>query len=185
MENNLNIGERIADYRKQKAVSIKDLAEKAGVTSSLLSQIERGLANPSLNSLRAIAQALDVPITVFFQEPINGAALVVKKSLRKKLILPDSDDVVYELLSSNANKQIEFALMNIKPGVKSVETPMAHTGEEAAIIFGGTIKLMIGGEEIILEDGDSVCIPPNTPHLWHNVGERDTIVIFAVSPPSF
>jgi transcriptional regulator with XRE-family HTH domain len=185
MEDNLKIGERIAELRRRRNISIKELAEKTGVTSSLLSQIERGLANPSLNSLRALALALEVPITVFFQESFNGKDLVVRKNKRKKLQLPDSDEVIYELLSPNASKQIEFALMNIKPGVQSIEKPMAHTGEEAAIVLGGSIKLTLGEEELILNDGDSVCIPPNIPHKWQNIDKKDVMVIFAVSPPSF
>lgn len=185
MTDGINIGKRIAYYRRQKALSIKELAEKTGLTSSMISQIERNVANPSLNSLRAIAQALDIHMTAFFQGPINEADLVVRKNMRRKLILPDSDGVGYELLSSALNMQIEFAISKMKPGSKSVNTPMAHTGEEAALVLGGSLKLIINGEEIILEDGDSVCIPPNTPHLFHNDGDSEVTLIFAISPPSF
>ena len=74
----INIGEKILDYRKAKNMNIKELAAKSGVTSSMLSQIERGLANPSINSLKNIAKALEIPIFNFFVSQVDTASLVVR-----------------------------------------------------------------------------------------------------------
>ena len=63
---NVNIGQRIRHYRQLQGITLKTLAEKVGVTSSMLSQIERDLANPSLNTLRAISAVLDVPLFRLF-----------------------------------------------------------------------------------------------------------------------
>ena len=67
----LNIGEKIAQYRKSKDLSIRELAKMADVTPSLLSQIERGLANPSVNSLKSIANALNAPLFTFFTSEVK------------------------------------------------------------------------------------------------------------------
>ncbi len=64
--NDLNLGEKIAEVRKKQNLSIRDLAKLADVTPSLLSQIERGLANPSVNSLKSIASSLNVPLFTIF-----------------------------------------------------------------------------------------------------------------------
>ena len=66
MESELNIGLIIKNFRTEKEMTIKDLAKKVQITSSMLSQIERGQANPSLNTIRLIAQALDKPLFKFF-----------------------------------------------------------------------------------------------------------------------
>lgn len=62
----LGLGKKIQNYRLNKKFTIKELAEKIGITSSMLSQIERDLVNPSIATLRAISKALDVPLFMFF-----------------------------------------------------------------------------------------------------------------------
>src|SRR5579859_3252669 len=64
-----DIGRRLAAYRAQCGMRVADLAREVGVTPSLISQIERGLSRPSVSTLFAIAQALDVPVDAFFREP--------------------------------------------------------------------------------------------------------------------
>lgn len=81
--NDINIGEKIAEFRKAKNLSIRELANLSQVTPSLLSQIERGLSNPSINSLKLISKALDIPIFHFFLEPVNTKNLIVRADKRK------------------------------------------------------------------------------------------------------
>ena len=92
----INIGEKIAQYRKRKGLSIRELAKLANVTPSLLSQIERGLANPSVNSLKSIANALSTPLFTFFTSEVVKEDLIVRGDNRKKVILPGEDNVIYE-----------------------------------------------------------------------------------------
>ena len=62
----IDIGKKIKDVRKNKGLSIKDVAKKAGISSSMLSQIERGLANPSINTLKLITHILEIPMFTLF-----------------------------------------------------------------------------------------------------------------------
>lgn len=73
--NDLNLGEKIAEVRKKQNLSIRDLAKLADVTPSLLSQIERGLANPSVNSLKSIASSLNVTLFTFFVSEVDKKKL--------------------------------------------------------------------------------------------------------------
>lgn len=181
----INIGEKILEYRKQKSFSIKELSEKSGVTSSMLSQIERGHANPSINSLKAVAKALEVPIFNFFVSPVDTNTLVVRSDQRKKMILPDNDAFVYELLSPNTNGSIGMMLMTLAPGTSSSTTLMDHPGEEEAYVKRGQVELYLRDHVIVLNEGDSVRILPNMGHRWHNPFQVETEVIFAVTPPLF
>ncbi|MCG4471113.1 helix-turn-helix domain-containing protein, partial [Lawsonibacter sp. DFI.6.74] len=66
---------------------------------SMLSQIERGLSNPSINTLKMIAKALEVPLFNFFKENKNSEQLVVRKDKRVKLTFPENNNLMYEMLS--------------------------------------------------------------------------------------
>jgi DNA-binding XRE family transcriptional regulator/quercetin dioxygenase-like cupin family protein len=69
-----DIGRRLAAHRNRRGMRVAELAREVGVTPSLISQIERGLSRPSVSTLFAIAQALDVPVDAFFREPPQSAA---------------------------------------------------------------------------------------------------------------
>ncbi|MBN2797194.1 MAG: helix-turn-helix domain-containing protein [Clostridia bacterium] len=185
--NDINIGKKISEIRKQKNLTIKDLATQASVTPSMLSQLERGLANPSINTLKTIASALDVPLFTFFIEDNHQANLVVKPSERKQVILPSEGDeiIVYELLSPDLNGDIEMATMTLSPGSHTSKDNFKHAGEEVAYVIRGNVVLFLNENKIELFQGDSVKIPPQMLHRWYNPYDKEAEVIFAVTPPSF
>lgn len=181
----INIGQKILEHRKAKGLNIRELAELANVTPSLLSQIERSLANPSINTLKLISKALAVPLFTFFVSSINTKDLVVRANNRKRMIFPESKDFAYELLSPDMNGAIEFLLMKLTPNSCSSEESMGHEGEEVAFVMDGKINLYLGDELIILNTGDSVKIPPFSKHKWHNPYDLSSNVVFAITPPVF
>ncbi|MCY9198969.1 helix-turn-helix domain-containing protein, partial [Bacillus atrophaeus] len=81
---NIDIGKKIANYRKAKGFSSKELANLSEITPSMLSQIERGLANPSIQTLKILAKNLNIPTFMFFVEDTETSNLVVKPIKRKK-----------------------------------------------------------------------------------------------------
>ncbi len=181
----VNVGKKILEYRKAKNLNIRELANLSKVTPSLLSQIERGLANPSLNTLKIIAKVLEVPIFTFFVSDTNKKNLVVRSDYRKKINFPENENLSYELLSPDLGGAIEFALMKLTPQSYSSEGLMEHKGEEVAFIIEGKIKLYLGEDVVVLNTGDSVRIPSYRKHKWENPYDKDANVIFAITPPSF
>jgi transcriptional regulator with XRE-family HTH domain len=181
----IKVGEKISEYRKSKKLNIKDLAKLTGVTSSLLSQIERGLANPSLNTLNTIAKVLEVPLFSFFTTSVNTKELVVKADKRKKMILPERENILYELLSPDLSGSIELALMLLTPSSDSSEELLEHEGEEVAFVLEGKVNLLLDNSVIPLDTGDSVRIPMGMRHKWINDYNDNVKVIFAITPPSF
>ena len=107
----LGLGKKIQNYRLNKKLTIKELSEKIGMTSSMLSQIERDLVNPSIATLRAISKALDVPLFMFFKEE-NNEELVVRANSRKSIGLPENNEVRYDLHYVSHFGSIEFCMMN-------------------------------------------------------------------------
>ena len=176
----LNIGEKIAQYRKSKDLSIRELAKMADVTPSLLSQIERGLANPSVNSLKSIANALNAPLFTFFTSEVRKEDLIVRGNNRKKVILPGADNVIYEMLTSGSEDNLEFAIMDLSPKSSSCVEHIYHNGYEIAYVLEGKVNLYLDNEKFGLKKEDSVKIPVGMKHRWEKNSNKNAKVIFAV-----
>lgn len=115
MENDsLNLGKKLQMFRSQRELTIKQLSSLTGMTSSMLSQIEHQQVNPSINSLRTIAEALGVPLYRFFRRTTYGKPMVTKSS-RKTIGRPEEGDVIYELFTPDTSGTIEFCMMIVPP----------------------------------------------------------------------
>ena len=185
MNGEINIGARIKSIRLEKGILLKDLANKCKISSSMLSQIEKGNANPSLNTIKAIAQVLEIPIFKFFLEPeLNEYTINILKKQDRKIIL--TNEVTYELISPEGSKQIECMKMILnKKNSESSAKPSAHKGEEIAVVVKGKVKVTIGDENCEMEKGDSIQIPSLIPHKWTNLHDEESIILFSVAPPGF
>lgn len=178
---NIDVGEKIANIRKQKNLSIRDLAKLAEVTPSLLSQLERGLSNPSLNTIKSISKALDVPLFTFFMEEVNNKELIVRKDSRKKVIFPNNNNVVFEMLSPESITSVEFAIVKLVPNSSASDYLMSHKSQELAYVLKGKVRLYLDSDIFTLENGDSVVIPLGTNHRWENPFEEEAEVLFSVN----
>lgn len=183
----LDLGKKITEYRKAKNLNLSALAAEIDLSVSMLSQIEKGMANPSLNTLKLISKTLDVSLFNFFIENDQKNNLVVKPENRKKIILPESENISYELLTPDLKGTIEFALMKIEPGYSSSINLISHTGEEMAYVMKGNIDIYLDTHDnkLSLSAGDSIRILPNMKHRWENNYNEDSEIIFAVTPTSF
>lgn len=181
----LNIGKKIQTLRVVSGLSARKLAMLANITPSMLSQIENDQVNPSINTLRSIAQALNAPLYTFFKDGPSGTP-VVHPNERRVIGLKGEPDVRYELLTQDMQGSIEFCLMVIPPHRSSFRDMQSHSGEEVAFMLSGeAVELDMDGTLYRLEMGDSVRIPANTPHVWSNQTDVTVNVIFAITPPTF
>lgn len=180
----LNIGKKLQEFRKLRGMTLREVADRTGITASMLSQMERDLVNPSINTLKAISKTLDVPLFRFFKEEM-GPSLVVREGMRKTIGWPEQHDVQYDLLTPDVSGSIEFCLMKLPSRCDSGKANQRHDGEEVAYVLSGPVSLTIEGDEVCLNSGDSVRIPAGSEHRWENPGEEEAQVIFAVTPPSF
>lgn len=181
----LNLGKKMQTVRAGKGLSIRKLAGLAGVTPSMLSQIESGQVNPSINTLRTIAQVLETPLYAFFQEDPTEDP-VVHPEERRTIGSKSEPDVQYELLTPDTKGDIEFCMMVIPPRLRSYRDIRSHDGEEVAFMYSGErVELELEGRSVFLTPGDSVRIPAKARHAWHNPTDETVRVIFAVTPPTF
>jgi len=178
------LGSQLQRLRLERHLTLEKLAESSGVSVSLLSQLERGIGNPSFITLSKIAYALGIPIGHFFQGSESPLNMVVRKKDRKKLVLPDRN-LVYELLTPDLNRKIEFVWVEFASGISTEQRPFLHEGEECGLVLQGTLEVHLGDKVYLLEAGDSISYPCNIPHWYCNPGKEEVISVWAVTPPSF
>jgi len=181
----LQLGARIQVLRTQRALSVRKLAQLAGITPSMLSQMENDQVNPSIQTLRSLAAALEVPLYDFFREEAPSSPVVTPET-RMCIGRRSEPDVRYELLTPDTQGTIEFCMMVIPPRGTFNTQMQSHTGEEVAFLHAGqSAVLELEGRQYTLSPGDSIRIPAGSRHCWHNPGDEPAQVIFALSPPSF
>lgn len=182
MDEALKIGEKVKKYRTEKNLTVKELAARAQITPSMLSQIEHGQANPSLNTIRLLAKELDTPMFRFFVDEDKLPDDIVRHGSHKHVI---GNGVDYAMLTPDTEGNVELCQITLAPGASSHATPISHRGEEVAVVLKGTARLEMEPAVYELNEGDSVRIRSEVRHCWHNESSVNLIVLFAVSPPGF
>ena len=183
--NSKKVGKKLRKLRKSFDLTIDELAKKANVSASLISQIERGKICPTVVKLWEILDSLDTSIGDFLSDAEFKNDIIVKENERKKIELSDSN-ALYELLTPDLQGEIEFLKITIEEGQKNKNKNMVtHEGEECGIVIKGKLKVILGDNEYILEEGDSIRFKSTTPHLFENIGEGQSVSYWAMTPPSF
>lgn len=177
------LGEKIRRKRNEIGMSMKELSEMIGLSPGFISQIEREIAEPSITSLRKIAEALDIPMFNFFIEE-SSASRVVRHNESQEVIFPNSN-VTYKLLTPDLNRQMKTLLGTIEPGESLSDEPIAYMGEEVIYILEGEMFISIGIDEYRLSQGDTVFYYANIPHRIINSGDIPLKFISTTTPPRF
>lgn len=178
----MQIGKKIRSLRQQQKLSIEQLSELTELSTGAISQIERDLVGLSVESLWRIAKALEVPIGYFFDEAASG--VVIRKDERRRIALPQSN-LVYELLSPDMNRRIEFLLVRLDPGDTADHGQISHPGEECGLVLKGELIVRWGDQTFRLQEGDSIYFASSIPHRFKNPGHQESVSVWAMTPPSF
>ncbi|WP_198285200.1 helix-turn-helix domain-containing protein [Bacillus cereus] len=178
------LGQTVLSYRKKNNMTIREFADYAGISTSLISQIERGHANPSLNVLELIAKALNVPLFTLFINDIDTDSLISKKTDRKKVYRENNDHIVYDVLTPDFMKaRIEMLMMDLNRHANTTESHYSHEDkEEIAVVMKGEVYVELEGNEYFLEEGDVVRIPPNVKHRFLNKSSEMNHILFVLTP---
>lgn len=177
------VGALVRRLRDDARLSLASLAATAGLSPGLLSQIERGMGNPSFTTLIKLAHALDVPVGRFFVSEKKTGALV-RAGEHPRLLLAE-ENLVYELLTPHMNGRFGMIRAQVAAGWSNETEPFMHEGEECVTITRGILRVTIAGDPYELREGDSLTYEAGLPHWYHNPSEQDAEIIGAMSPPSF
>ena len=182
---NITIGRKILEKRQKKGYTIRDFSKKTGLSTSLLSQIERGIANPSVNALRSISESLDISLHSLFVVDIDNETLILRKKDRSKVYRENSKHIVFDILTPeyiHSNVNILWAILN--PQSETTEGYMKHDKEEFAVVTKGKTYALIEDEEYYLEEGDIIRILPRMKHKFRNNTDDYVEILFILTSSS-
>lgn len=169
-----DVGHRLRRLRKRQGFTVKALAQRAGVSTGMISQIERGLSNPSLNLLERLRQALGIPLTSLLEDrpdrpaPALSGELVRRAAERPRFSV-GSQGFVKELLSPNGDHALQFMLITIPPGSRTEEM-LVGPGEKAGWVLEGTLTLVVAEQRREVYAGDSFQFNSALNHAVINAG---------------
>ena len=184
-ENTGTVGADIRALRKSRSLTLTELADRLGRSVGFISQIERGISEPSINDLRNIAEVFDVPLSFLFGENRSDPAeakYIVRASGRRHLGNAEGG-LVEQLLSPDLSGSFEIVRSEFAPD-SSLKKPTQRDTEEAGYIVSGTLDLEIDGRWHALEAGDSFRFA-GEPYRWRNKSNQPAIVIWVIAPPTY
>ncbi|MGP1615975.1 MAG: helix-turn-helix domain-containing protein [Pollutimonas bauzanensis] len=178
------LGESVRALRKRANLSLKLLSEQTGLSTGMISQIERGLSTPSLRSLRLLSLALNAPISRFFEErtELRLSRFIVRREERRRLNLTRSG-LLKHLLSPDEPGVLELYELELAPGASSGVGYRNPQGEKAGFILSGRLHLWLAKEKFVLGPGDTFRVPSAVPHLFKNSTSETTRLIWITATP--
>ena len=178
------IGKRINTRRQELGLSLRNLAQHTDLTASYLSQVERDMTDPSIKSIRKIADALKVPIMHFLEEKTESPNPVIRKGERKKLNLPSSH-VVYELLTPDLDRKMEMFVCRLQPDETNIAAPLRSPTEECLLVLSGCICIELKGSVYELFEGDSIYFEGQKLTKIYAKGKEESVFVSAITPAVF
>ncbi|MEV6866951.1 XRE family transcriptional regulator [Streptosporangium subroseum] len=176
-------GARIREIRTQRGLTVAQLAEAAGVSTGLISQVERDRTDPSLETLRKIAKVLQLPLFSLFQEQDTKAVSVIRENNRM-LVASPVGGITYSRISPGHGR-LEMLKGHLPPGGYSAAEPWSHPSEECVLVLEGRLIVEVSGVQHDLSVGDSCYFHSSLPHRYLNPGDTPVDFVIAVTPPSY
>lgn len=181
------MGRQIRELRKARNMTLAELSSRTGLSVSYVSQVERSVSSPSVIALYEISRALGVNVSYFFadggSDEDSERAFIVRAGRRRKVVFEAG--AVDELLSPNLSGSLEILMSHLPPGSVSGARPYTHEGEEGGVIMEGQMELWIADKHFVLSKGDSFAFSSTLPHRYGNPGKTETVVIWAITPPTY
>jgi transcriptional regulator with XRE-family HTH domain len=183
-DGSVDVGDRLRAIRQLRRKTLREVAERAGLSESFLSQVERGRTNVSISSLQRIAAALGVDVSDVFARDAAGTPRVVHRGERE--LVTFGSQARKALLTPKPFHSVEVVAAEFEPGGTTGEEPYAHgDSEEVFFVVSGIVELDLDGESYELGPGDSAQYRSSTLHRVRNCGTERAEVLFVISPPSY
>jgi transcriptional regulator with XRE-family HTH domain len=176
----VNVGTELRALREEKGLSIRALARASGISANAISMIERGRTSPSVSTLYKMANALNVPITDFFESVPERQNVVFRKALERTRV-PFQRGLWEGLGGEGFVGRVEPFALTLENGASSGPFPITHTGHEFVVCLRGQLEYQVEGEIYLLEAGDSLLFSSHLRHKWRNPGPNVTNAIFVLS----
>ncbi len=184
--NDSGIGGKIHRFRKDKHLTIREFSELSGVSTALVSQLERGIGNPSLSVLKLICGTMDISLSSLFLGEIDNASLIRRASELERVAEPGEKGTAYfNLTPGPVKSNVELLLMELDANSETNEGFSQHFEEEIAYLIKGRAVIVFEDEEYPLRMGDTVRILPARKHKLRNDSNQKVRVLFIKSKVTY
>ena len=183
----MEIGQKLRAIRKERGLSQRELATRAGLTNGTISLIEKNRTSPSVASLKSLLDAIPISMAEFFSTlEDTGSPKVFYRSDELIEITPHQPGhVSLRQLGDAENHALQVLHEAYPPGADTGPEMLTHQGEEAGIVVEGEIEVTVDGRSEILERGDGYLFDSRLPHRFRNIGTETCVIVSACTPPTF
>jgi transcriptional regulator with XRE-family HTH domain len=181
---NENLGASIRARRLELGMGVRDLARATGLSATFISKLEHGRANPTLDTLRAIANALDAPLFRLLAGPDERDPVVRRRQRRRTVVTPGH--VSIELMVPDLHhKMVLFQVHATAADGNLVGPPLMVPTEECILVVQGSIAVTVSGQVHRLQAGDSIYVEGRNLEAIRVTSEGEASFISAMTPPAF
>lgn len=178
------LGDQLRRLRRDSGMTLRELAEKSGLSTGMLSQIENGSADPSLSSLRKLATVFDAEISSLFSDPDAAVDSVhVSVPAQRMRLMTPGGEFAYERLTPGRG-DLEMLRAVIPPGEATSPQSWGHPSTECVYVISGELLVEAGGSEYTIRENESITFDSRLPHRYRNPSQHETIIVLAVTPPT-
>lgn len=171
------VGARVRHLRSRQGLTLKEVAERTGVSVSMLSMLERGVATASIGTLVSVASALGVHMYDLFDkpDPDQRSPLVRRED---QASVQTSQGAVRRIAHNDTLSGVELAVNEYSPGGASGPNLTHHDGREFGVLISGTLRVDIDGDAHILHPGDAIAYASTRPHRISNGGDEVAVAVW-------
>ena len=178
--NSTNIAKKIISYRSTKKLTIQQMAKETGLSTALISQLERNLANPSLSVLQTLANTLGISLSELVEGEMDENSLILRVAHREQVYNPNDKYMFYNLTPAVMKSNINLSLVHLEPFSQTFGREFhCHKDEEMIFIVAGSVTVEYGGSQVELYCGDTLRIPGNKKHRYKN-NSQEIVEILAI-----
>jgi transcriptional regulator with XRE-family HTH domain len=167
--------------RLERAISLSELARRAGVSKATLSSLERGNGNPSVDTVWALAQALNVPFGDLFDSP-EGDVIQVGRFADAQIVTEEDGFRGRRLLSRQGRGGFELYVLDLEPGARRDASPHSPGVVEHAIVIEGSAEVGPAADAAALGTGDYLTFAADLPHHYHALGGAARVLLLTDYP---
>lgn len=175
------LGERLRELRLRRGMTLRELAEAADVSPGMLSQLENGITDPSLNTLRRLASVFQSEVAALFREPDAPLVHISRPGDRTRLTAP-SGQITYERITPGRG-DLEVLRAELAPGDVSAPGPRSHESTECVVVLSGTVVVEIGKDRYVLIADEALTFDSGLAHRYCNESDAPAVMLLSITPP--
>jgi len=177
----VDVGQRMRQLRKERGLSIKELAEKSGLAVNTLSLIENQKTSPSVTTLEATAKAMGIAVALFFEPTQESEQVIFTKDGQRREM--EIDGILVEDCGVDLQDHpMQPFHVTLPAGKGSGSDPIVHSGYELVCVHSGEIEYIVKDKTYTIQAGDSLLFDARLPHHWENKGEVPVVYLLVLVP---